>query len=336
MKPSDVPRAIGAAVATASVLGLTSDDVVVLHNSNRLALRLLPCGVLARVAPQAHQADAVFEVEVARRLADTGSPVAELDPRVEPLAYLQDGFVVTLWTYHDPVSSGEVPPPEYSQALERLHAGMRQAELAAPHFTDRVAEAQRLVGNSTDTPELGDADRELLSNTLRGLTSSIIDRGADEQLLHGEPHPGNMLRTTSGLLFVDLETCCVRRPTRTGSWLQGPAAGRWCRQRTHATPTTHRTVATGRRQHRRVETAPNPRQAMLAPPTWPHPWLGSGVMKPSTRPAWPASAVCSRRAEPMPQRGWELIEVRRASPATSTRSGFGQPARFARACTSRK
>jgi Ser/Thr protein kinase RdoA (MazF antagonist) len=29
-----------------------------------------------------------------------------------------------------------------------------------------------------------------------------------EQLLHGEPHPGNVLGTKTGLLFIDLETCC--------------------------------------------------------------------------------------------------------------------------------
>jgi thiamine kinase-like enzyme len=26
--------------------------------------------------------------------------------------------------------------------------------------------------------------------------------------LHGEPHPGNLLNTKKGLLFIDLETCC--------------------------------------------------------------------------------------------------------------------------------
>jgi Ser/Thr protein kinase RdoA (MazF antagonist) len=36
----------------------------------------------------------------------------------------------------------------------------------------------------------------------------IRDRGAAEQLLHGEPHPGNVLSTANGPLFVDLETCC--------------------------------------------------------------------------------------------------------------------------------
>ena len=27
-------------------------------------------------------------------------------------------------------------------------------------------------------------------------------------MLHGEPHPGNLLSTPDGLLFIDFETCC--------------------------------------------------------------------------------------------------------------------------------
>ena len=77
-----------------------------------------------------------------------------------------------------------------------------------PHFTDRVAQAQRLVASRDHTPELADADRELLGNTLRSLRRAIVDRGAAEQLLHGEPHPGNVLNTKNGPLFIDLETCC--------------------------------------------------------------------------------------------------------------------------------
>ena len=208
MQASDVPRAVAAARSSASALDLRVDDAVVLQDSNRLAVRLLPCDVLARVAYMAHQAGAEFEVEVARRLAETDSPVAALEPRVEPRVYVRDGFVVTLWTYYEPASPRDIAPAEYAQALERLHAGMRQIDVTAPHFTDRVAEAQRLVGNRAHTPALADADRELLSNTLRSLRRAIGDRGAAEQLLHGEPHPGNVLRTKNGLLFMDLETCC--------------------------------------------------------------------------------------------------------------------------------
>ena len=208
MQTSHVRSAVDAAKSSASALDLRVDDAVVLHDSNRLAVRLLPCDVLVRVAHVAHQAGAEFEVEVARRLAETDSPVAALEPRVEPRVYVRDGFVVTLWTYYEPVSPRDVTPAEYAQALERLHAGMRGIDLTAPHFTDRVAEAQWLVGNRAHTPELGDADRELLSNTLRKLRWAIGQRGAAEQLLHGEPHPGNLLRTKNGLLFADLETCC--------------------------------------------------------------------------------------------------------------------------------
>jgi Ser/Thr protein kinase RdoA (MazF antagonist) len=78
----------------------------------------------------------------------------------------------------------------------------------APHFTDRVADARRVVDNPDRSPELGAADRHLLRETLEEVTRDIGRRGAAEQLLHGEPHPGNVMRTRDGLLFVDLETCC--------------------------------------------------------------------------------------------------------------------------------
>ncbi|MGI8824369.1 MAG: aminoglycoside phosphotransferase family protein, partial [Chloroflexota bacterium] len=92
MKASEVPRAVAAGMSTASALDLRVDDAAVLHDSNRLAVRLLPGDGLARVAQVAHQAGAVFEVEVARQLAETDSPVAELEPRVEPRVYVRDGF----------------------------------------------------------------------------------------------------------------------------------------------------------------------------------------------------------------------------------------------------
>jgi hypothetical protein len=62
-------------MSIASSLGLTADEAILLHDSNKLTLRLLPCDVLARVAPAAQQV-AQFEIELARRLAESGSPVA--------------------------------------------------------------------------------------------------------------------------------------------------------------------------------------------------------------------------------------------------------------------
>ncbi|MFI0730853.1 phosphotransferase enzyme family protein [Streptomyces sp. NPDC021225] len=207
MQASEVSRAVAAAMSIASSRGLTADDAIVLHNSNKLSLRLLPCDVLARVAPIAHQV-AQFEVDLAQRLAASGCPVAALDPRVEPRVYERDGFAVTLWTYYEPVTPREVSPADFAHALERLHAGMRKLDVPTPRFTDRVEQAQQLVANRDLTPALADADRELLGDTLRNLRRVIGERGVAEQLLHGEPHPGNLLTTKNGLLFIDFETCC--------------------------------------------------------------------------------------------------------------------------------
>src|SRR5947208_215839 len=98
VQASEIPRAVGAATSIASALGLRADEANVLHVSNRLALRLLPCDVLARVALPTHEA-AAFEVGLAGRLAAKDSPVALLDPRVAPRVYERDGFAITFWTY---------------------------------------------------------------------------------------------------------------------------------------------------------------------------------------------------------------------------------------------
>jgi len=190
----------------ASGLYLAAADARVLHNSNRLALRLLPCDVVARVAfagLESFQA----ELEIGRRLAEIEVPVASLEPRVEPRAYEGHGFVVTFWTSYEQARQ-EVSPADYAKALERLHAGMAKVDVTVPHFWDRVAEAQQLVASPDRTPGLEDSERKLLSSTLRSQRREISERTSGEQLLHGEPHAGNLLNTKSGPLFTDLETCC--------------------------------------------------------------------------------------------------------------------------------
>jgi phosphotransferase family enzyme len=204
---TDIPRAVAAASSAASALGLTVDRAAVLHASNRLALRLLPSDVVARVALAAHGA-AQLEVDLASRLAGTDCPVARLDPRVPPRVYERDGFAITLWTHYVPQPSRELSPAGYADALSRLHLGLQHLDLSAPHFMDRVREAEEIVRNLERPPGLSETDRNLLTSTLTTVAEAIRERGAAEQLLHGEPHPGNVLNTKEGPLFIDLETCC--------------------------------------------------------------------------------------------------------------------------------
>jgi aminoglycoside phosphotransferase (APT) family kinase protein len=207
MQEAEVARAVAAARSIASALGLKVDDATVAHNSNKLTVRLAPCGVLARVAPLAHQ-NLQFEIELAGRLAEIGSPVAALAPGLEPRVHARDGFAVTLWTYYEPAPPSDISPADYAGALARLHAGLRALDVPSPHFTDRVAEAQHLVASCDLTPALGEADRALLAGALQELRQAVGRRAAPGQLLHGEPHPGNLLVTAGGPRFIDFETCC--------------------------------------------------------------------------------------------------------------------------------
>ncbi len=207
MEAELVSRAVAAATSLAEACDLRVDDAVVLHDSNKLGLRLLPCDVFARVALVGHEV-AALEVEIAERLAATASPVAALEPRVDPRVFEADGFAVTFWTSYAAVTPDRVSPAEYADALQRLHAGMRSIEIATPHFMERAAQAVRLVANRDETPALSEADRHLLGSTLQSARRRIHGRGAAEQLLHGEPHPGNLLGAQDGPVFIDLETCC--------------------------------------------------------------------------------------------------------------------------------
>jgi hypothetical protein len=65
-----------------------------------------------------------------------------------------------------------------------------------------------LAGDERLSPALNSRDREFLGRSLRRLQEAVLARGAPEQLLHGEPHAGNLLVTAGGPRFLDLESCC--------------------------------------------------------------------------------------------------------------------------------
>src|SRR5437764_12756153 len=98
MHATEVERAITATTALVSELGLVVAEARIVANSNKLGLRLLPCDVLARVALLGQEAFR-FKIEIARGLTEIGSPVATLDPRVEPRVYKRAGFAFTLWRH---------------------------------------------------------------------------------------------------------------------------------------------------------------------------------------------------------------------------------------------
>jgi aminoglycoside phosphotransferase (APT) family kinase protein len=203
----EIARAKMAALAVAASLDLPAEDAAIVFNSNKLALRLAPCDVLARVTRVGLEGEARLELHRAQQLAEAGCPVGAVLPRVAPLVYEEDGFAVTLWAYYDSAIH-PVTAKDYARTLTQLHVGMRTVDLTSPRFTDRIAEAQQVAATPSLSPDLAEADRELLTSRLADLRRTIDEFDAAEQLLHGEPHPGNVLGTRHGPVFIDFETLC--------------------------------------------------------------------------------------------------------------------------------
>ena len=217
MREADRRRACDAAVAAAAALGLGPvDDAVVLSDSNRLVIRLVPCDVVVRIATVDYRVFAAAggperEVEIVGKLAESSAPVAALEPKVGPRVMVRDGFEISMWTYYEPDQPAAVAAPDYTSALARLHDALRRIDVERPHFTDRVVDTRQWVADRDLVPDLTDADRRLLLDRMEASMRSIVDAGASEQLLHGEPHPWNVLHTQTGPRFVDFENC-IRGP----------------------------------------------------------------------------------------------------------------------------
>jgi hypothetical protein len=69
MNSAGVSRATETSMASALELDLPVSDAIVLHDSNKLALRLVPCDIVARVAHIGREV-AALEVELAQHLAE--------------------------------------------------------------------------------------------------------------------------------------------------------------------------------------------------------------------------------------------------------------------------
>jgi hypothetical protein len=201
-------RAVAARVASACGLEVSaSEDLQV---SNRVVVRLLPCDVVARVADAGERDAATRELALADALLRVSAPIAGPDARVPATVHIDDGFVVSLWTHHPPVPPRELDPAAHAAVLAQLHASMRLVSgVDAPHFTERVARARTLMSSTVSVPAIGEDDRAFVLSVLDSSLASVLAFDAPEQLLHGEPHGGNVLRTASGLLFTDFEAACV-------------------------------------------------------------------------------------------------------------------------------
>lgn len=183
----DDPR-VPTALALLTALDLPADEATVLHASNTLTLRVLPCDVVARIAPHDRAEELAIELERAEALQAVGAPVGPPDPRLAPSVHMRGEHAITLWEHLPVRDRTELPPTELAAALAALHAGMRALDLPVAPLADRVGHALDLLRDRERTPALALEDRALLQETLsrRGCRTPSGPRpGAAREV----PHP---------------------------------------------------------------------------------------------------------------------------------------------------
>ena len=228
-----VGGALAAAVAEARAHGLAVHDPVVLHDGVNAVVHLRPAPVVARVATLTPllRPDAARQprrdLALATALAAAGAPVLTPSDVLPPGPHERDGLTLSFWRFVEVLP--ERPSPVVAgTTLARLLAVLADvdpgwdgdpldtplADLAV--FGERGVELGAPAGLVAATGELLDSVRPHLVGPV--------------QPLHGDAHPGNLLRTPAGWVWADLEdTCrgpvgwdlaCLRRTSR----LDGRAA----------------------------------------------------------------------------------------------------------------
>lgn len=141
------------------------------------------------------------EAALAAYSAARGGPV--IPPVGEPIT-LGD-FTVSAWHFREADSCPQ-DDVAAARALAELHRSLVGAPGDLPSLGLRFREVRHLLDDKVATAALSARGRGAL---LQALASVSDDVGADEIVLHAEPHDGNRMTTAGMVVYFDLEAACT-------------------------------------------------------------------------------------------------------------------------------
>lgn len=207
-------RVAEAAVRLAHRLGIGRVNAVILHESRRISIRLLPLNVVAR-AVSIHDREATRrlsrESDVARHLAKCAAPVVGPAAELPAGPHIQDDFALTLWEFVEHVAADDENAGHVmlaTEALHRLHQALAVFPGELPDFRDKVDHCRRLLESEAMQPALRAADRDFLRGAFDRLRASMDGLPASAVPIHGDAHFGNVFITTDGARWNDFEDVC--------------------------------------------------------------------------------------------------------------------------------
>jgi hypothetical protein len=134
-------------------------------------------------------------------LASHGAPVIPVHPELPPGPYEHLGYALNFWQF---VTAIDVAPAPHliGQTLYHCHLHMRSFQGTLPEFAI-LTECMDLLKTLKQRGLFPSGTLRLLEKHL--VSSLAVLREFPCQPLHGDAHPGNLLNTTTGLLWTDWE-----------------------------------------------------------------------------------------------------------------------------------
>ena len=206
-------RAVTAALSVARGVGLRCDEPVVLSARGNAIVHLAPAPVVARVSTltawtRRDPAEWLArEVAVAATAAAWGGPVVPPTDLAHPGPHRAAGLALTLWR-HVTVAPERPSARDAGAALAALHEAVAHHEEPLPVLTavyDVIDEGLAALERH------GRSDAGLMAALRRAQADVLGDLPptAATMVLHGDAHPGNLLRVGDRWLWTDLEEACA-------------------------------------------------------------------------------------------------------------------------------
>ncbi len=210
-----VARAVAAASGVAALHGLRCEEAIVISDANNVLVHLRPAPVVARVAtlmslirPGGGGEALERELAVSEFLLSRGVPAISPSRELPPGPHREDGLWLTFWEHVEPVASQPADLEEAARALAELHTILAGCTLELPLLEPVAQELPRVLA-ALASAGIADGDLALLRQALGLVLSRLADGGLPLQVVHGDAHTGNLLRTGDGLVWTDYEDACV-------------------------------------------------------------------------------------------------------------------------------
>ena len=201
---------MAAAVRAAAQYGYVVDDPLLVQETNNTVVWLRPHEIIAKVGRWSHSEQALRrEHAVATILAGARAPIGPPVHDAESVLDEHTGFLVTLWQRLEHDVAREPSPVDVAGALRELHEGLSRYRGELPSFREGVRRARVTLDDDRLMVALAPEDRSTLRRAYDRVSAELEELDFVEGPLHGEPHLDNVLVTTNGVRWVDLEAVCV-------------------------------------------------------------------------------------------------------------------------------